>query len=234
MAGKILEGVAVSPDGSTLAILYQATKSGGGILLEPSGPATLQTYSLNTGRLLRTWTAPVADSTISNFADLTWMNDNDTVAFVYPNMSARRYYRILNTARPGTSLIDDSRAAFTVPTGRTCDFELLMTSDDKAIICGNHAPNSGWCATGQLAFTAYSMTARTLYSYQSGCSSGTATVIWAKSATLAIGWFAISKPGKPGQPIMNEIGVITPGKFTPLAGIQVGTGDYEQPSMIAF
>jgi len=237
MAGKNLEGVAVSPDGSTLAILYQATKSGGGILLDPSGPATLQTYSLSTGRLLRTWTAPAADSTIDNFADLTWLDNGETLAFVYPNMSAHRTVLILNTARPGTSLISESRTAFTVPTGHTCDATLLMTADGKSVICGNFAPNNGWCTTGQLAFTAYSVATgkldRVLYSYQGGCHFGTATVIWAKSAALAIGWIAVSKPVTPYPPIANEVGVLSPGNFTSLPGLKVGTGE-ENPSMIAF
>jgi len=103
--------------------------------------------------------------------------------------------------------------------------------------CGNFAPNNGWCTTGQLAFTAYSVATgkldRVLYSYQGGCHFGTATVIWARSAALAIGWIAVSKPVTPYPPIANEVGVLSPGNFTSLPGLKVGTGE-ENPSMIAF
>lgn len=114
-----------------------------------------------------------------------------------------------------------------------------MTADGKSVICGSLAePGTAWCATGQLAFTAYSVATgkldRTLYRYQGGCTFAAATVVWAKSAGFAIGTLAISKPGKQAQPIMNEIGVLTAGKFTALAGIQVGTGTFQDPSLIAF
>jgi hypothetical protein len=242
LVGDYLEGLALSPDGSTLAVLYQPAKDGvvNGDMhgLVPSAQATLRTYSVATGRVLHTWTAPAADSTLNGFPDLTWLDDGHTLAFVYPNMATHRYVRTLDTAAPGTGLIGDSRPVFSVPAGHACDSTLLMTADGKSVICGNLAPNSGWCATGQLAFTAYSVATgkldRTLYRYQGGCHFGTATVVWAKSAALAIGWIAVSKPVTPYPPITNEVGVLSPGKFTALPSVQVGTGGYEQPSMVAF
>jgi hypothetical protein len=127
---------------------------------------------------------------------------------------------------------------FSVPAGHACDSTLLMTADGKSVICGNLAPNSGWCATGQLAFTAYSVATgkldRTLYRYQGGCHFGTATVVWAKSAALAIGWIAVSKPVTPYPSLTNEVGVLSQGKFTTLPSIQLGSGGYELPSMVAF
>jgi hypothetical protein len=236
-----LEGLAVSPDGRTLAIMLQATidRINGYVDGAPtSNPVMLRTYSLATGRMLRTWTAPVSDSTQFAFLDLSWLDDGHTLAFLYPGLATQRYVRTLNVAGPGSNLIANSRVVFAVPTGHTCDGSLLMTADGKSVICGTFGPNNGWCTTGQLAFNAYSVATgkleRTLYQYQGRCNFGTATVVWAKSATLAIGWTAVSKPVSPDPPITNLVGVITPGKFTSLSGIPVGNGGYEVPSMIAF
>jgi hypothetical protein len=239
-AHAFLEGLAVSPDGRTLAIMLQAagTTAKGGVQMSASGPATLRTYSLTTDQVLRTWTAPVSDSSLFAFDDLSWLDDGHTLAFVYPAMATQRYVRTLNTDNRGTNLITDSRTVFSVPTGHTCDAPLLMTADGKSVICGNFGPNNGWCTTGQLAVTAYSVATgkleRTLYQYKGGCNFGTATVVWAKSSTLAIGWIALSKPVSRDPPITNMVGVIAPGKFTSLSNIPVGRGGYEMPSMIAF
>jgi hypothetical protein len=235
-----MEELAVSPDGSTLAVLFQFqpvmdTAAHG---MVPTRAATLRTYSVATGHLLRTWTAPVSDSSFDAFGDLSWLDDGHTLAFVYAAMTTHRYVRTLNITSPGNNLVTGSRTVFSVPTGHTCDGSMLMTSDGRAVICGTFAVNSGWCTTGQLEFTAYSVAAgkleRTLYQYKGGCNFATATVMWAKSATLLIGWIALSKPVSPDPPITNMIGVITPGKFTSLSNIPVGSGDYEMPNLIAF
>lgn len=236
-----VEGVAVSPDGGTLAILYQPIEYVGARRERVStGPSTLRTYSLSTRRALRTWTAPAADTQEAyNFADLTWLDDDRTLAFAYPAAVEHRYMHTLDTTGPGTGLLSASRTVLGLPKGHVCGSEMLMTADGKSVICGSTAePETGWCATGQLAFTAYSVATgkldRTLYRYQGGCTSAAATVVWAKSAGLAIGTLTISKPGKQAQPILNEVGILTAGKFTALPGIQVGTGTFQDPTMIAF
>ena len=230
------ESVAVSPDGRSLAVLSQAT-SAVARTVKPSGLTTLRTYSLATGHVLRAWTAPVSDSSLYAFEDLTWLDDGHTLSFVYPNMAAQRYVRTLDITNPGTNLIADSRTVFSVPTGHTCDYFLLMTADGKSVICGVMAVNSGWCTTGQLAFTAYSVATgkleRVLYRYQGGCHFGTALVVWAKSATLAIGWFDVSKPVTPYLPVANTVGVVTPGKFTRLP-VALRAGTEEAPGNVAF
>jgi hypothetical protein len=235
-----MQELAVSPDGSTLAVLFQFQPTMDAAVhgMVPTRAATLRTYSLVTGRVLRTWTAPVSDSSFYAFEDLSWLDDGHTLAFAYPADNKVRAVRTLNITSPGNNLVTDSRTVFSVPTGHTCDGSLLMTADGKAVICGTFAANNGWCTTGQLEFTAYSVATgkleRTLYQYKGGCNFATATVMWAKSATLLIGWIALSKPVSPDPAITNMAGVITPGKFTSLANIPVGSGGYEMPSMIAF
>jgi hypothetical protein len=230
------EGPAVSPDGSTLAVLSQAHSEVDG-MVKPSGPTTLRTYSLTTGHLLRTWTAPLSSSTRNAFADLTWLDDGHTLAFVYPNLATQRYVRTLDITSPGTNLITDSRAVFSVPTGHTCNSSVLMTLDGKAVICGVFAANSGWCTTGQLALNVYSVATgrleRVLYRYQGGCHLGFAQVVWAKSAALAIGVIAVSKPVVPMYTFTDMVVVATPGKSTSLPVTIVGGGD-GAPGTVAF
>jgi hypothetical protein len=235
-----LDGFAVSPDGGTLAMLFQGTVdtvNGDMHGASGSGSVVLQTYSLVTGRLLRTWTTLGTGSALFEFQDLSWLDDGNTLAFVYPFQAKQRYVRTLDTEDPGSNLIADSQVAFTVPASHACDDQLLMTADGKSVICGTLG-NSGWCTTGVMAFTAYSVATGKLEGtpsrYQGHCLGGTATVVWAKSATLAIGWFAISRPLGSGPPITTLIGVITPGKFTSLSNIPVGSGGYGMLSMIAF
>jgi hypothetical protein len=230
------QALAVSPDGRTLAVVAQADREVG-IVVKASGPTTLRTYSLATGQLVRTWTAPLASSSVLEFEDLTWLDDGHTLAFVYPNDAAKRYVRALNVSSPGTSLIADSRVVFSVPTGHTCEGELRLTSDGKAVICGGFAANGGSCTTGQLALNVYSVATgkleRALYRYQGGCHFGFAMVVWAKSATLAIGLIMVSKPINPQPPLTTILGVGTPGKFTALPATLLPDAD-AAPNTIAF
>lgn len=229
------QAVAVSPDGRTVAVLSQAT-SEFSQTVKPSGAAVLRTYSLATGQVLRSWTAPARDSSLEAFEDLSWLNDGHTLAFVYPNMAAQRYVRTLNTASPGSNLITDSRTVFSVPTGHTCDSVLLMTGDGKSVICGVFAANSGWCTTGQLALNAYSVATgkleRVLYRYQGGCEFGTTQIAWAPSGTLAIALITV-KPVNPNSLVTSIVGIAIPGKFTSLRVTSIA-GGYEAPGAIAF
>jgi hypothetical protein len=230
-----VEGLAVSPDGRTLAVLSQAYSSGGA--LKAASPTVLRTYSLAAGQLLRTWTAPLSSSWRDIFADLTWLDDGQTLAFVYPNARNQRFVRTLDTTSPGTNLIAGSRAVFSVPAGHTCNDSLLMTSDGKSVICGVFAANSGWCTTGQLALNAYSVATgkleRVLYRYPGGCHFGSAQVVWARSAALAVGLIEISKPVTPYPPVTDLVGVVTPGKFTSLPVTLTG-GGYGASGEVAF
>jgi hypothetical protein len=214
-----IEGLAVSPDGRTLAIIFRVQLPPKGTL----GPETLRTYSLATGQELRTWTEPVSGHQSSgvpggdNWDRLSWLGDGRTLAFAYSALAAHPVVRTVRTNSPGTDLIADSRPVFTVPAG--C-YLPLMTSDGQAVICGAAAVNHG-CVKGQPELTAYSVATgkleRVLYRYQGGgCVSGVAQAEWAKSGTLAIGNIEISKSAVPPAPVISVFGVITPDRFTSL------------------
>ncbi len=73
-AGTDTLGLAVSPDGRTLAILSLTGESLGKVTT--SRPQiVLQTYSVATGQLLHTWTAPVS-AWVGPPGGLTWLDDD--------------------------------------------------------------------------------------------------------------------------------------------------------------
>jgi len=242
MSAAEIVGIAISPDDRTVAILSQPDVIDVSVKTPP-GPITLRTYSLATGKVLRTWTEPVptsaAGTTLNsdNVDSLTWLGDGRTLAFTYPTFAAHQTVRTLDTTSPGANLVADSRPVFQVPTGRACE-SLLMTPDGQTVICGTWTDAQGACANEQPEFDAYSVATgrldRVLYRHQGGCAVGSATVEWAGDGTLAIGLVEtfnslnFSFPAKD----TNVVGVLTPGKLAPLRVTLTG-GDYG-PGTVAF
>jgi hypothetical protein len=233
-------GVAVSPDGRTLAVLSQPYRDVGGTV-KPLGPVALRTYSLTTGQPLRTWTAPLSGWSLTAWADLSWLDDGRTLAFMYPDSATHRtYVRTLDTTSPGTNLVTGSRAVFALPHGAGCGFNsLLMTPDGKAVICGGAMleRQGGGCTPGPLALNAYSVATgkleRVLYRYQGGCQDVFVQVMWAKSAALAIALVQVIKSAVPHPLITNTVVVGTPGK--PASLPIIATGDiFGAPGTVAF
>lgn len=225
-------GFAVSPDGSTLAVLFQVTSSIDG---KPNYGLAVRTYSLTTGQVLRTWSEPgsvLYPSASPDAFSVSWLNDGSTLAFMYADGTVIEGVRFLNTTSPGSNLLADSQPVFSPPnaTHGTCN-SLLPTPDGKAVICGTSPPNDGSCTKGQVDVTAYSLATgqleEVLYRYRGSCSpSGSVQVMWAGSDTLALGATFT------GYASRNVVGLMTPGKFTPLP-IPSNGGDY-QPGSIAF
>jgi hypothetical protein len=242
MSAAEIVGLAMSPDDRTLAILSQPDVIDVSVKTPP-GPITLRTYSLATGKPLRTWTEPVPSSAAATTLDsdnvdsLTWLGDGRTLAFTYPSFAAHQTVRTLDTTSPGTNLVADSRPVFQVPSGRACE-SLLMTPDGQTVICGTSTSAQGGCAEGQPEFDAYSVATgrldRVLYRHQGSCAIGGATVEWAGDATLAIGLVetfnsvSFSFPAKDA----NVVGVLTPGRLAPLRVTL--TGSAYGPGAVAF
>jgi hypothetical protein len=229
-------GLAVSPDGRTLAIGFQAGVNDAAHKT-PIGPLTLRTYSLATGQALHTWTEPTTRSFPYSVIDpdnsvrLSWLDDGHTLAFNDGPLSTHQVIRTLDTNRPGTQLIAGSEPVFTVPGG--C-YAPLVTSDGQAVICGTLVEKHG-CVNGVPELTAYSVATGKLERvlYRGGCSLVPPQAEWAESGTLAIGDILISKAVNPLQPVTNTIGVTTPGKFTSLP-VTLKGGSYNSPGAIAF
>ena len=229
-----IDGLALSPDASELAVFFQpygsfSTEGADKVLSGgPHGPFTLRTYSLSTGKALRTWTAPaVRNEAISmsgtalpdNEVNLTWTADGRTLGFLFNPFTTPTYERMLNMTGAGTDLIADSRPVLAMADALpACDEEMMLTSDGRTTICGvgSYAPGGG-CTAPKAEFALYPVStgklAGFLYRDQRSCATAEAWTIWARSAASAIGVLAIHGAG---SKTTITVGVLTPGKFTPL------------------
>jgi hypothetical protein len=156
--GSSVEGIALSPDGTRLAVAVQPHASNG------KSPALLRVYSVATGAVLRTWTAPASARAFGGpqigypdqNTELQWADGDRELAFT----SSRTTYaakhslpqvhvtvRLLDTTRAGSGLIADSRviwssdaaqsaAKASTPTCSGIESDLLITADGTTVVCG--------------------------------------------------------------------------------------------------
>jgi hypothetical protein len=136
-------GVAVSPDGTELAVAL------------PGSPATLRVYSMATGNLLRTWSATVpgeltAEKTKTLSPDLLytamvlrWSSDGRQLAFAWDASGIR----VLNAAAPDGNLITSSTAIAAIGTTYTPDGSFVchaaqgwqLIAGGRGVVCGGSA-----------------------------------------------------------------------------------------------
>jgi hypothetical protein len=158
-SGADINGVALSPDGAKLAVLYQVAGSGDGGF-PYSGPFTLGIYSVATGAALRSWTGTDpyhgsygygSDDVPDPNANLTWTSDGQHLAFAYRSSkgpSASLYLREVNLAAPGSDLFTDSTVIATIAVSTTnarsstwCE-SLGITGDGRSAVCGADLPET--------------------------------------------------------------------------------------------
>ena len=170
-SGADVNGIALSPDGTKLAVLYQMPgNTAGGFPY--NGPFTLGIYSVATGAVLRSWTG--TDPGHGSYAygggnglpdpsaNLTWTSDGQHLAFSYRNSNgpnADLYLRELNLARSGGDLFADSTVIVTIAVSPTtsrskiwCD-SLGITGDGRSAICGADLPKTPPASTTLDALT---------------------------------------------------------------------------------
>ena len=137
-------GVAISPDGTELAVALAGS------------PATVRVYAIATGRVLRTWsaTAPgqvaveswAASGGSSQFTAaraLRWSPDGRQLAFAWNSTAIR----VLDTTAPDGNLITSSSLLAAIGTTRgsagsfTCDASLgwQLIAGGQGVICGGSA-----------------------------------------------------------------------------------------------
>ena len=214
-----IDGLALSPDAGTLAILYQP-----GILSGAPRPYTLRTFSLSTGKALRTWTAPVVPGLTYGFADLnpdnsvglTWTADGHTLAFAFPPNDQPDYERTLNVTRKGASLLADSRAVLAIPDNQPNCVSLLLSSDGRTMVCGAVAGVRPQGPEFDLYATATGKLTRVLYRCPGSCQDKVAELAWTGVGGTAIGVIEAMRITKGRITIDDTVGLVTPGKFTPL------------------
>ncbi|MGH3290624.1 MAG: hypothetical protein ACRDP7_02340 [Trebonia sp.] len=153
-----VSGIALSPDGTKLALFYQV--AGKGTAFPYSGPFTLGIYSVATGTVLRSWTGanPSHGSLAYGSNDLpdsnsllTWASNGQRLAFVYrlsTGADSSLYLREVDTAGPGGDLLADSTVAAKIAVSTTngkskiwCD-SLGITDDGRSAICGAELPET--------------------------------------------------------------------------------------------
>jgi hypothetical protein len=154
-----VNGIALSPDGARLAVLYQVAAAGAGDAFPYSGPFTLAVYSVATGTVLRSWTG--TDPYHGSYgygsnglpdpnANLTWTSNGRQLAFAYSSSTgpADVLLREVDLTAPGGDLFRESsviaKVAVSPTTGRSkiwC-YSLGITGDGRNAICGAELPKS--------------------------------------------------------------------------------------------
>jgi hypothetical protein len=249
----VIHGLALSPDGRTLAVMFTPNIADGGT----PGPTTLGTYSVATGRSLRTWTGTEPDGlvcfTCNNTVDLRWLANGHTLAFSYQEGVLPQAVRTLDLTTPGDSLDADSRAIFPITAADQSDcLNPLLSPDGRTVLCGTTGAANGrdGCAAQGAQFDAYGTATgkldRVLYRYRGSCAYASSSFVWAGSDAVAIGLLQLYTAGRPepetvtngtstttgSGPEWNDeliFGVLSAGKF---ARLQV-TMRNESPGVMA-
>jgi hypothetical protein len=229
----VIDGLALSPDGRTLALMEWCTVRGA---CYNGAPGTLRLYSVATGKPVRTWgwgtlpSSPIPryGDVSDNSAGLTWLADHRTLAFTYYAKGQAPVVRTLDTTRPGDDLVASSRRVFTLPTsGPDACAVAQLTPDGRTVICGTVANLSQGCTPGQteaLEIDAYSAAtgkrARVLYRYTGPCGiDGAGALGWVGPGNTVVAMVNTGTfPPRGGEPFLTKtvVGVLTQGKLVPL------------------
>jgi hypothetical protein len=233
-----INGLALSPDGRELAVMYRTATTA------TNEVTTLSVYSMSSGAALNTWlTHAVNDNELSgdpNGEGLSWVNGDRSVDFgwIATQPSAQHpatlTVRAMDVTAAGHDLLADSRLVWQVPpavfqsgdSSEPCD-RWLVTSDGRSIVCGS----TGWngttfaCPAAPPSFVSYSTVTgkplQVLYRYQGQCVNGQALLAWINSSgSQAIGFILMDKVvnGK-NTSVPSLFGVAAGGRFTPLAAL---------------
>jgi hypothetical protein len=223
-AGSGANGVALSPDGTKLAIAIQPYSHSTVADLNE-----LKLYSVATGAVLRTWEANGSVGLNPDDPEvLSWTSDQKTLAFLWAGKGTSALGEwLLNVNLGGNSLIGDSRQAVslsnassgTAPSRLACQQDLIITPGGSAVVCGavvlaDLVQNP---RTAKSAYLEYSPTSgqvtRTLAEFTVTNAGALALdVLWANPS----GSVLIAEIPTTGN---GEVGMITAGAFTHLPGL---------------
>jgi hypothetical protein len=145
-ARDAIEGIALSPDGTKLAVLCQ-----GGA--PAAGPFTLRVYSVADGALVHGWTGTDPSNGFYSYGSaappdnnhtLSWAADGRRLAFAFRSSKATDYsvyLRMVDLTGPGEDLFADSTVILKIAVSAAgnsaiwCE-SLAVTGDGRAAVCG--------------------------------------------------------------------------------------------------
>ncbi len=242
--GAMVTGLALSPDGSRLAIAVQPDFG----QAEP-GLQQIRLYSLSTGTM-RTWSAASGsiDAGPYDVGSLSWTADEQTLALDWENSRGDLVVRLLNLRAGGSSLLADSRQVSPVNRGPgggatpgpasgpqpTCQEDWVITPDGTTIVCGANrainvsvsSPGNGGLRRGaETEFREYSVATGVVTRILGHWTFGdvgvlTADVLWSDaSGSVLIGVIPDAGPGR--------VGVIRGNEFTPLPASPDSVSPYD-------
>ncbi len=230
--GTVVSGLALSPDGSRLAVGVDSGSWPQARLME------IMTYTLATGAF-RSWTTSGLTSADAPFGftgsgvdgaqSISWTADSRTLAFGVGNATFVGV-RLLDTAASGTDLIADSRLAVTLRNFRelgtslrnaappyyfvSCITDAMISTDGSAIVCG-YSTSIGNTTT--MGFAQYSTATGKMNSvvglvHFEGKAPTGISLYWVNSTgNIAIGTSETNGGGR--------VGVVNGDTFTPLPGV---------------
>jgi hypothetical protein len=233
-AGEGVRGIALSGDGTELAVVARASFTEG-------APLTLQVYSVATGRRQHSWSTGLRESAGNQdpVSDLSWVGDSTVGFAVTATPEVREQVRTLDVSNAGTNLMADSRLVWSqyvpaAPHGtraalHACDTPFL-TGNGQAVVCGNFTKSpSDRLSVVWLAYPLATPTRpRLIGSVQEPPDvsnfNGPISVEWTNpSGTAVIGTWNTSvgviRQGGPATEVTNYEGVIENGKVKPFPGV---------------
>jgi hypothetical protein len=234
-AGTQVSGIALSPDGSELAVMYQRDVWSG-----KTGPLTLSVYSVPAGQALRTWTQPTNGfpagygwywGRYSN-SSITWLAGGRTLAFADGTNSGGNgppaaaafsgvKIRTIDLASPSGNLLADSTVVFSAK-NHWC-MTLQLTADGKTVFCGGYGGNFANKSSANdpeiLAYSVAAGRARLVYRLNGVYNTDVANVLWLSpdGSTLIVAAVANDQNGQTSVTAGRTVGLITKGTFKPVS-----------------
>ncbi len=252
VAAKVT-GLALSPDGRELAVMWRSATSA------TNAVTRLLVYSVSTGAVLHSWTTkPPADSQVgfdANSEGLSWVDGDRSLDFRWgvtvPGhfASNRITVRAIDVAgAAGDDLLADSRPVVQVPpavsTSKTTFSEPCassLTAGNGTVVCGTVvAGYSGddACHPVPPSVVSYSgVTGRqlkVLYQYRGQCLNGAWQLVWTDPAgSHVIAFLLLAEKGEKA-PAGDMFGVVSEGRFTPLPALPAPLDATSSAGSIAF
>jgi hypothetical protein len=253
----VADGLALSPDGRELAVMWRTATTATNAVTQ------LSVYSLSSGAVLGTWrTHPPQDTFAfggANAEGLSWVNGDRGIDFgwVASVPGAREpdkfTVRTLDVTAAGHDLLADSRLVMQVPTRvkttattSTTPCATALAAGDGTVVCGTSGGSgvSGaeGCTAAPPSFVSYSAVTgkqlKVVYRYPGQCLNGQSRVLWTDpTGSHVIAFLLLALKGKPAS-AGNLFGLVANGHFTSLPTLVTGTGwasgAADSPGGIAF